>query len=318
MTCGYHGGKSNTPPLVVEQSLLPNKVGQLAASADLELLVDVREVRRRRARRHAEPLGDRLVRPRSPAPSIFTSSAPLTRRYCRAFGRARRLGVGLGQVKRGSRVGPGAFDAGYDSLSGFQDAFVQHFGPSPTALGDASVVHVDRITTPSGPMLVGATKSWTSRPRRSRRTSLASSRLSRSPPSPRHRLPASRVGGPGGHPVRSDAKLFRVRPRNRSPVGSEGGRQRERTECAGDHRSVSPRGRSRWKALGIRWWSLEKAAPIRPGALCNVQSDLALAAQLASATHPNRRLRPAKSETAVASASPWKSGHMRSVNTSSA
>ena len=74
-----------------------------------------------------------------------------------AFGRARRLGVALGQVKRGSRVGPAAFDAGYDSLSGFQDAFIQYFGSSPTALTDASVVHVDRITTPLGPMLVGAT-----------------------------------------------------------------------------------------------------------------------------------------------------------------
>jgi len=47
-----------------------------------------------------------------------------------AFGRARRLGAALGQVKRGSRVGPAAFDAGYDSLSGFQDAFIQYLGPA--------------------------------------------------------------------------------------------------------------------------------------------------------------------------------------------
>jgi AraC family transcriptional regulator of adaptative response/methylated-DNA-[protein]-cysteine methyltransferase len=74
-----------------------------------------------------------------------------------AYGRARRLGAALGHVKQGSRVSRAAFEAGYDSLSGFQAAFRQYFGSTPTELEGATVVRVDRITTPLGPMLVGAT-----------------------------------------------------------------------------------------------------------------------------------------------------------------
>ena len=73
------------------------------------------------------------------------------------YGRARRLGAALGHVKNGSRVSRAAFDAGYDSLSGFQAAFRQYFGSTPTELDGVTVVCVDRITTPLGPMLVGAT-----------------------------------------------------------------------------------------------------------------------------------------------------------------
>ena len=74
-----------------------------------------------------------------------------------AYSRARRLGAALGQVKVGDRVSRAAFEAGWDSLSGFQEAFRRYFGDSPTQLDGATVVHVHRITTPLGPMLVGAT-----------------------------------------------------------------------------------------------------------------------------------------------------------------
>ena len=74
-----------------------------------------------------------------------------------AYSRARRLGAALGHVKNGSLVSRAAFDAGYDSLSGFQAAFRQYFGSSPNELERATVVRVQRITTPLGPMLVGAT-----------------------------------------------------------------------------------------------------------------------------------------------------------------
>jgi len=74
-----------------------------------------------------------------------------------AYSRARRLGAALGQVKKGARVGRAAFEAGYESLSGFQDAFRQYFGSSPTTIDDATVIRVDRLATPLGPMLVAAT-----------------------------------------------------------------------------------------------------------------------------------------------------------------
>jgi AraC family transcriptional regulator of adaptative response/methylated-DNA-[protein]-cysteine methyltransferase len=74
-----------------------------------------------------------------------------------AYSRARRLGSALGQVKEGSAVTRAAFDAGYESLSGFHEAFRRYFGSSPTDLEAVTVVGVDRVVTPLGPMLVGAT-----------------------------------------------------------------------------------------------------------------------------------------------------------------
>lgn len=74
-----------------------------------------------------------------------------------AYSRARRLGAALGQVQVGDRVSRAAFEVGYDSLSGFQEAFRRYFGDAPTRLEGATVVHVDRIATPLGPMLVGVT-----------------------------------------------------------------------------------------------------------------------------------------------------------------
>jgi AraC family transcriptional regulator of adaptative response/methylated-DNA-[protein]-cysteine methyltransferase len=74
-----------------------------------------------------------------------------------AYNRARRLGAALGQVQVGSAVSRAAFEVGYDSLSGFQEAFRRYFGDSPTKLDGAVVARVCRVSTPLGPMLVGAT-----------------------------------------------------------------------------------------------------------------------------------------------------------------
>lgn len=73
-----------------------------------------------------------------------------------AYHRARRLGAALEEVQGGRPVARVAFESGYDSLSGFQDAFRQTFGAPPTELGNALLVRVDHLTTPLGPMLVGA------------------------------------------------------------------------------------------------------------------------------------------------------------------
>ena len=75
-----------------------------------------------------------------------------------AYSRARRLGSALGQVQKGSQVTRTAFESGYGSLSGFNEAFQRYFGASPTSLDGATVVRVDRMTTPLGAMLVGATE----------------------------------------------------------------------------------------------------------------------------------------------------------------
>jgi len=75
-----------------------------------------------------------------------------------AYSRARRLGTALGSVKEGSDVTRAAYESGWDSLSGFQEAFRQWFGESPTAAAGRALISVDRIATPLGPMLVGATE----------------------------------------------------------------------------------------------------------------------------------------------------------------
>lgn len=75
-----------------------------------------------------------------------------------AYSRARRLGAALGRIRQGEAVTPAAFDAGYDSLSGFNEAFQKLAGSSPTAAASGGeVVHVTRIPTPLGPMVAAAT-----------------------------------------------------------------------------------------------------------------------------------------------------------------
>jgi AraC family transcriptional regulator of adaptative response/methylated-DNA-[protein]-cysteine methyltransferase len=61
-------------------------------------------------------------------------------------------------MKDGSAVSRAAFQSGYDSLSGFQEAFKLFFGAPPSVTAGATIIRVDRIPTPLGPMLVGATE----------------------------------------------------------------------------------------------------------------------------------------------------------------
>lgn len=75
-----------------------------------------------------------------------------------AYSRARRLGAALGAVRGGESVTRAAFGHGFDSMSGFHDAFRKYFGSSPSATAGRTRVDVDRIATPLGPMLVAATE----------------------------------------------------------------------------------------------------------------------------------------------------------------
>jgi AraC family transcriptional regulator, regulatory protein of adaptative response / methylated-DNA-[protein]-cysteine methyltransferase len=70
-----------------------------------------------------------------------------------AYTRARRLGLALGRIQGGERVTTSALDHGYDSLSGFQEAFQRLFGAAPTRTNGLRPVAVRRLATPLGAML---------------------------------------------------------------------------------------------------------------------------------------------------------------------
>ena len=73
-----------------------------------------------------------------------------------AYSRARRLGAALARVGEGARVGRAAFDVGYDSLSGFQEAFRRYFGAPPGEVAGSGVARVARIASPLGAMIAAA------------------------------------------------------------------------------------------------------------------------------------------------------------------
>lgn len=75
-----------------------------------------------------------------------------------AYARARRLGRALSRIREGSSVVTAAFDHGYESLSGFNEAFRNVLGTNPKTAKGATVVHIARLSTPLGPMLAGATE----------------------------------------------------------------------------------------------------------------------------------------------------------------
>jgi AraC family transcriptional regulator of adaptative response/methylated-DNA-[protein]-cysteine methyltransferase len=74
-----------------------------------------------------------------------------------AYARSRRLGLALDQIRRGTSVVSSALDHGYDSLSGFNEAFRHALGTNPRTAKNATIVHVTRIITPLGPMIAAAT-----------------------------------------------------------------------------------------------------------------------------------------------------------------
>jgi AraC family transcriptional regulator, regulatory protein of adaptative response / methylated-DNA-[protein]-cysteine methyltransferase len=70
-----------------------------------------------------------------------------------AYHRARRLGRALREVKSGSRVDEARNGSGFESQSGFRDAFEKIFGEPPTAAKKQGGLFAERIETPLGSML---------------------------------------------------------------------------------------------------------------------------------------------------------------------
>jgi AraC family transcriptional regulator of adaptative response/methylated-DNA-[protein]-cysteine methyltransferase len=75
-----------------------------------------------------------------------------------AFARARRLGLALDRLQQGNPVTPTGFDTGFESDSGFRDAFKRLFGVNPGAARDTAPILATLIPSPLGPLLAAATE----------------------------------------------------------------------------------------------------------------------------------------------------------------
>ena len=74
-----------------------------------------------------------------------------------AYQRMLRINQAFREVQQGERTTHAAFDAGYESLSGFGYTYKKIMGASPHNSRAANVLLIHRLTTPLGPMFVAAT-----------------------------------------------------------------------------------------------------------------------------------------------------------------
>jgi AraC family transcriptional regulator of adaptative response/methylated-DNA-[protein]-cysteine methyltransferase len=74
-----------------------------------------------------------------------------------AYCRAQRLGRGFARLRRGEDLASAALDAGYDSESGFREAFGKHFGHAPGKARVSECATAAWLRTPLGPMIAAAT-----------------------------------------------------------------------------------------------------------------------------------------------------------------
>jgi AraC family transcriptional regulator of adaptative response/methylated-DNA-[protein]-cysteine methyltransferase len=102
--------------------------------------------------------GGRLTDKELTAMSIDPSTArrQFKRHYgmtFQAYHRARRMGLALREVHQGGRVDQARNGSGFESESGFRDAFTRIFGGPPTAAKTQVGLFAQRIETPLGAML---------------------------------------------------------------------------------------------------------------------------------------------------------------------
>lgn len=69
------------------------------------------------------------------------------------YARARRMGLALKNIKAGQTVIDTQLSTGYDSSSGFRDAFSRIMGAAPTRLDDGKILKASWIDTRLGPMV---------------------------------------------------------------------------------------------------------------------------------------------------------------------
>jgi AraC family transcriptional regulator of adaptative response/methylated-DNA-[protein]-cysteine methyltransferase len=76
-----------------------------------------------------------------------------------AYCRGRRLGKALEHIRKGERLDDVLLGFGYDSHSGFRNAFTKTFGTPPGSAHGTESITVAWIESPLGPLVAGATES---------------------------------------------------------------------------------------------------------------------------------------------------------------
>jgi AraC family transcriptional regulator, regulatory protein of adaptative response / methylated-DNA-[protein]-cysteine methyltransferase len=74
-----------------------------------------------------------------------------------AYCRARRLAQAFERIRQGGTVDDAVFDTGYESHSGFREAFQKTFGLPPGRSAEADCIRLAWLDTALGPMIAGAT-----------------------------------------------------------------------------------------------------------------------------------------------------------------
>ncbi len=69
------------------------------------------------------------------------------------YARARRMGLAMKQIRAGELVIEAQLSSGYESGSGFRDAFSRIMGAPPSKIGDGKVLKASWLDTQLGPML---------------------------------------------------------------------------------------------------------------------------------------------------------------------
>lgn len=69
------------------------------------------------------------------------------------YARARRMGLAMKQIRNGEAVIDAQLSTGYESGSGFRDAFSRIMGAAPSKLGQSNILKASWIDTPLGPMI---------------------------------------------------------------------------------------------------------------------------------------------------------------------
>ena len=104
-------------------------------------------------------LSDRSLRQMAIQPA--TARRYFQRRFgmtVHGYARARQLGFALDRLNDGAPVTPAGFDSGYESDSGFRDAFKRLFGTTPAAARGTTPIAATLVQSPLGPLLAAATE----------------------------------------------------------------------------------------------------------------------------------------------------------------